>query len=190
MFAVRGSGWLVSKIGFPYSRDLDKEEMEFVNSHDLAGYILNTRVPYQLSNIFITGLSQNFTHVEQLIGNNESIGGLTGGVTKRKIEDILKKVARYAILKPKFATKEEMQHAVEVAIEMERLGLDYDFDFDRDNDNIYCSEIPVEGYAKYLRGRYGSIIRPHAFYSDVHFWECIYEVDKLPKAELHNRERA
>lgn len=180
MFAVEGSGWVVARIGFPYNRKVGAEELEFVHRGNLHGYLMCTFTPWQLGNLFIGG---PYTHVELMIGSGKAIGGLTSGVTERKIIDILPKVGRYCILRPKFATDAERQLAVDRAIELKNRGLEYDFGFDRDNDQIYCSEVPQEGYIEHLKGRYGGIIRPTEFYNDLEFWEVVFSVDVVPRVD-------
>lgn len=164
-------GKVIAKLGWDYKRKLTSEEVESAHNAAKEGYIMCTFIPWQLSNIFI---GSSYTHVEQLIGGGQSIGGLTRGVTKRNINEIISKCGRYVILKPKFASEDERKLAASRAREMERLGLEYDFYFSRENDDIYCSEVVVEGYIERLKGRYGQLIKPSELPLDTEMWEEVY----------------
>jgi len=180
MFAIEGSGWLISKIRLPYHRKVKQFELDFVHKANLHGYVICTFTPWQLGNLFIGG---RFGHIEMLVGSGKSIGAHTDGVHEKLLKDILPLVGRYAILKPKFATDAERQSAVDRAIEIKNLGPEYDFEFDRLNNKVYCSEIIQEGYREHLLDRYGKIIRPTEFYDDKDIWEVVFEVDTIPKYE-------
>jgi len=166
---------LISKVSCKYEREIKEDIYETLFKKDLEGCIILTHTPWQLSNLFILG---KYKHSEIFVTELHTIGAETSGVNKKHIIKLLKKVDKYAILKPKFATEEDKREAMAAAELM--IGLPYDFEFELDNKGMYCSELIWKCYTQATDRipNYGKYLYPAEFLEDNESWEVIFEYEE------------
>ncbi len=167
---------IITKIHFPYERELSVEELHFFRMENLRGCVLLTHTPYQLSN---WGIKGKYSHCEIIVNDDYIAGATTSGVDLHLISSLLKKSNSWAVLMPRDVDVMNRGLVVVEAVAQTEKSIDYDYEFKPDNKKFYCSEFVMYVYKKAVGSiiDYGKLIHPQELFDDKKSWITIKEYE-------------
>lgn len=132
----------IGKLHLPYTKKLitgkDFQEIEKIL---VPGMVFLTQTRGEISNLVNPGF---WKHGAIYAGNNLVVEALGDGVQTTNIYDFIFKKDFIAVMKPLFATEEEMQEAAWRALQI--VGCPYDFNFELKDKAFYCFEVVYRSY--------------------------------------------
>jgi uncharacterized protein YycO len=139
---------LIGKLHAPFS-------VKYINGFDyfrvrekiVPGQIFLSRTRGMFSNNFIPGF---FTHAAICIDSNTICEAVGEGVRANDIISFMLSKDYLVLLRPSFATPEQMQKAADFA--RENIGKPYDYEFQSDLKAFYCSELCFASYKEAMNG--------------------------------------
>lgn len=139
---------VMGTIGFP-ERDVGERFLFEAVKHVIPGDVLLSRKEFEASNILQP--NQHYKHAATFAGLNEFgtpfvIEAIGKGVVKTGLAKFLLTKDDVLIVRPTFATPDQMVAAVAWALTL--VGQPYDYEFKPANQAWYCSEIPARAYLK------------------------------------------
>jgi len=126
----------------PFTRKkITGEDFLAIQSILNVGDVLLTKTHGELTNILIPG---DWSHAMIYVGDGSVVEAIGRGVSRRSLPVAVLSKDRICVLKPLFATPEQMVLASEFAIK--QIGKPYDYDFKSNNKAFYCSELVYASY--------------------------------------------
>ena len=132
-----------AKIHMPYSRKKITGKHYYSAIQYLEpGIVMATRTDGELSNLGIPGF---WSHIAIVTSNGSVIEATTHGVVETDLVSFFMNKDHIIALKPRFATREQRNKAVNLCLQ--QIGKPYDFEFaSSDIKAFYCSELVTWAY--------------------------------------------
>lgn len=144
---VSNTTQFISKFKVPYlDRQIKSKDYRLIQPLLVPGQTILSRKNGELSTLLIPGY---WTHAALIKDKYTVIEATTKGVIETDLIDFLMTKDAVVVLKPKFATLEEMANAVKVAYA--QIGKPYQFDMEfsvKDIHAFYCSMLCYYSYLK------------------------------------------
>jgi len=131
---------IISKIGFPYFREVSNGEISNLSTNVLSkGDLIFTFTPYKLANM---GISGEYKHVAMYVGDSMIVHATTGGGTSMEtLRELISDSSRYAVYRLNGITPDESNEVSAIAKDLSDDGIGYDFRLKKGNPYYYCSEL-------------------------------------------------